>query len=173
MITRLAVFDFDGTLFRSPEKPVWWPWQGFWGRPESLSPPYVPETPGPDWWAESVVVAARGALTDPETYAIVLTGRPEKLSRRVEGLLRSAGLNFPGVFCVGNGAGNTLDMKLQCIRQVAARLPDLQHIEMWDDRPEHIPPFRTFLQDMGFTFETHLVARATREFDHIPEGAPT
>ena len=47
---RIAMYDFDGTLFRSWEKtPEWWPDQrpfSFFVRPESLDEPCVPDHPG-------------------------------------------------------------------------------------------------------------------------------
>lgn len=171
MITRLAVFDFDGTLFKSPERPPWWPWQGFWGRIETLSPPFVPEHPGADWWAENVVAQAKEAIADPETHSILLTGRPPKLAPRVQALLLSAGLTFDVCSCVGSGEGSTLEMKQRRIRSTLAALPGIQRVEMWEDRPEHVEPFQAFLREMRIGFQIHLVPRATREFDHRPEGA--
>lgn len=169
MATRLAVFDFDGTLFRSPQKPVWWPWQGYWGRPESLAPPYVPDAPDASWWAEEVVGAAREALADPDAHVIVLTGRPEKFTSRVTALLLSAGLDFHGCYCVGSGAGNTLDMKQVCLQQLI-RLKGIKRVDMWEDRPEHVEPFLAFLATQTSEFQVNLVPRASREFDYVPEG---
>jgi len=94
---RLAVFDFDGTLFRSPEAPIW-AGKGWFVNVESLGPPCVPEKPEPNWWVSNTVSAARGAISDQNTWAVLITGRVDSIFRwRIPELLKAAGLNFDEV----------------------------------------------------------------------------
>jgi len=161
---RLAIFDFDGTLFRSPERPPWWPLQGFWGRPETLSPPFVPEKPGADWWVSGVVSEARQAIGDANTYSVMLTGRPGKLGGRVKDLLSGAGLKFDEAHFAGAGAGNTLASKLGIIEKLVEKL-NVKRVEMWDDRVEHVGPFEAHLEKLGVEFQVYRVTSTPHEFE--------
>jgi len=153
-ITRVAVFDFDGTLFASPEKPEWWPHRGFWGRLETLSPPLVPENPDMSWWAPKVVAQAKDAIKDSRTYVVLLTGRVEKFAPRIKHMLKSVGLDFDDHF-FGDGS-STMTFKLGVLGRLAARFPDAS-IEMWEDRPEHVPSFENFLTKLGRDHVVHKV----------------
>lgn len=170
MIDRIAIFDFDGTLFRSPERPPWWPHQGFWGRLETLSPPFVPEHPGSDWWASSIVSEAKKAASDPSTYSCLLTGRIPKFERRIKELLAGGGIRFDGYFFTKGST--TLPFKLSIIETLVQRFPDVKLVEMWDDRTEHVGQFESRLSELGVGYEVHSVPKATREFaigsDDIP-----
>lgn len=87
--TKLAVFDFDGTLANVPEKPMpnqphhGWNGRDWWGSEASLTPPlYNGEM------HDEIVDAFRKAKADPATQAIVLTGRRGVISHRVRDILR-------------------------------------------------------------------------------------
>ena len=170
MITRVAVFDFDGTLFGSPEKPVWWPWQGFWGRPESLSPPYVPENPGAEWWASPVVHAARQAMADPQTLTVMMTGRPPKLEARIRQMLDGMGLRFDHYYF--SRGDSTLPFKLAMLDQLIKLNWDARLVEMWEDRSEHIGAFEAQIGKYpDVVARVHHVPRLMREFENAPTGA--
>lgn len=166
---QLSIFDFDGTLFASPERPDWWTHQGFWGRPESLNPPYVPERPDADWWSYKVVAEARRAISDPDTYAVLLTGRPGKLEHRIKALLNGVGLHFAEYHFAGSGG--TLAGKFRVLDDLVAKIPDLGIVEMWEDRPEHIGSFESYLKQLGVEFEVHKVPRVTHAFENPPTAA--
>lgn len=165
---RLAIFDFDGTLFRSPEKPEWWPHEGFWGRPETLSPPLVPENPGADWWASGVVREAKRCIGDPDTYTCLLTGRVRKFEKRIRHLLGTQGLRFDDCF-FASGSG-TLPFKLATIETLVRKFPAVEVVEMWDDRSEHTGDFEAKIRSLGVRHDVHLIPKATREFEGGPEA---
>jgi len=103
----LWIFDFDGTLFRSPEIPSWWPQAekgNFYIHQDSLGRPCVPDRPDDSWWVGSVVSEARKAIANPNVLAILCTGRPDNLSFRwrVPELLKQKGLDFDGNPVSGN-----------------------------------------------------------------------
>lgn len=156
----LAVFDFDGTLFASPLRPSWWPWQGFWGRPESLSPPYVPERPDADWWVPGVVAAAKKAISDPGTYTVLLTGRPPKLSHRIKELLHGAGLRFDEYHFSND---DTLTFKVRVIESLVGKLQP-ESVTLWEDREEHLSTFDAALKALGTDYRIRRVPRATHAF---------
>jgi len=97
---RIALYDFDGTLFRSWEtEPSWWkgtsldtgPYS-FFVRPESLGEPYIPESPGSDYWVAKSVAAAKRDAADRNVLMAVVTGRVGVHKQRVRDLLKSKGI---------------------------------------------------------------------------------
>ncbi len=159
---RVTIFDFDGTLFRSPERPTWWPLAGFWSRLESLGPPFVPEDPGHDWWAADVVAEARKAIADPESMTVLLTGRSERFAPRVTELLHGHRFWFDESHFMSLGETETLGGKLRVIEALARRTPRFEVVEVWDDRHEHLAAFETRLQALDIKYIGHHVRRATR-----------
>lgn len=162
MIRRIAIFDFDGTLFNSPDRPDDWPHAGFWGRPESLEPPIVPLVPDKRWYIGRTVAAAKIAMSDPETYTCMLTGRTPRFERRIFALLAHAGLFFDDYRFATTGG--TLPFKINTIIELADRFPTAT-VEMWEDRPEHVGPFRDTLASIGRDAVVHLVRRDTPNND--------
>jgi hypothetical protein len=161
--TRLEVFDFDGTLFRSPDQPASWPkGKGWWGKPESLQEPCVPTHPPADWWVEEVVEEARRAIGDPDTLAVLMTGRlVKRFSARVAELLAQAGLEFDEVHL--SREGGTLKSKLSTLLQILEQRPDIEFVTMWDDRPEHTPDFAAVLDEVGVAYELKIVEKGMNE----------
>jgi len=165
---RIAIFDFDGTLFRSPEKPDWWPFAGFWGRLETLSEPYVPDAPDAGWYVGSAVEAAKKAASDSQTYTCLLTGRIPKFEKRVRQLLANVGVRFDDYFFASGSS--TLPFKLGVIEKLVAQFPDAKVVEMWEDRQEHIGPFKSKIEDLGLEAIVHHVKSTPHEF---VDGAQT
>ena len=58
----LHLYDFDGTLFKTPEyKPEWWKAPGQWSwfaHPVAMTEPCIPLRPSDDWWIASTVADA-------------------------------------------------------------------------------------------------------------------
>ena len=88
------VYDFDGTLFRSPGAPA--SWRGaWWSHLQSLTPPEVPAFPGPEWWNQPTLESLRRSLARSNTVVALLTGRKRSVfSARVHELLEQQGLDF-------------------------------------------------------------------------------
>lgn len=147
-ITKLAVFDFDGTLANSPEPEIGkieykektgkdWPYKGWWGRAESLDTNIFDITLKPD-----VISDYRKEKSNPNTLVIMMTGRIPKLSKQVEDILNSANLSFD--YYLYNDVSSTLDFKINTMEKILAKYPSIKSVEMWDDRTEHIDPFKTW-----------------------------
>ena len=150
---RLVVYDFDGTLFNSPEqedgskryyeltnKP--WPFKGWWGRVESLMPPLVPENPDDSWYISNVAAAQKEDSADPNATVVLMTGRAIHLKPRVMDILDKGGLKFHDTFFAGQsgtkGSG-TFEIKANNIRNLLNS--DYETLEIWEDRPEHVHEF--------------------------------
>lgn len=161
---KISIFDFDGTLFASPEKPDWWPMHGFWSEIQTLSPPYVPEYPTGNWWSAVNVPTARREIGRDDVYTVMMTGRLKIFEARIKDMLDSVGLKFDEYhFCPG---GDTLKFKLSVLERLLKKFETVNFVEMWDDRPEHIVSFEEKLEHLGIPkFKVNLVERETREFD--------
>lgn len=153
---RLAVFDFDWTLFRSPGKPEYWRGE-WWPEPFSIGPPCVPERPGPEWWNAEVVEAAQDAIRDPDTYTILLTGREEEIFEdRVFALLDQIGLRFDEAALTPSSAEDTGAFKLGRIIAAANRI-DPERIDIYDDHDELLDWYEDELEFDGYRTVPHLI----------------
>ncbi len=93
VITRLAIFDFDLTIAKAPEKPQkhekqhGWNGKDWWGSAESLTPPFYNMEVN-----EEIVGEMRKAKADPNTHTILLTGRRGVIAQEVRNVMRHHGL---------------------------------------------------------------------------------
>lgn len=129
----LHLYDFDGTLFRSPDRPEGWGPKSWVLSPLSLGPPCVPQMPGNEWWVPSVVADAKRSIADPEVWAIVCTGRPNTggLRFRIAELLKGKGLSFDQVFL--NTGGDTKAFKLRVIQALLRKHPGILAVHIWEN----------------------------------------
>jgi hypothetical protein len=144
---RLAVFDFDGTLFKSPERP-----KGhrgnWWASKDSLDYPHVPKRPDDDYWHMNVVRAAKENISDSKTYCIMLTGRlADTFQERVDQLLDQKGLEFDEHELAPRSA-ETADFKIAKIKSILKKYKSIQELEMWDDDLEKIELYKEEFGDM-------------------------
>lgn len=165
---RMVIYDFDDTLFVSPDREVgevayleatgqMFPFGGWWGRPESLMPPVVPEKPGLEWYVQHTIDAYRKDFEDEETECILMTGRPFKIRKRVIELCENQALKFDDYYFRGQPGSkgrDTLEIKSNFITE------DLMHqglriVEIHEDRPEHVSGF------------LDLAKRMKKKFDHL------
>lgn len=152
---RLAIYDFDGTLFKSPEKPPEWT-AGWWGNPASLSAPIVPERPGAEWWNPHVVEAAQRDSADPATVSLLLTGRlAKRFTARLTELLAQAELSFDRVIL--SPGGDTEAHKLLVIGEFLEVYRSIEEVDIWEDRHEHLVKFTNFACERGKFVRPHLV----------------
>ncbi len=152
-IKKLIIYDFDGTLFKSPDdkegKEIYeeetgepWPFKGWWGRNESLLPPIVPQKPDPHWYIQNVVSNQKKDSEDPNAKVVLMTGRPFQIKNRVMEILDHAGIRFDNTFFAGQsgtkGSG-TFEIKSNNIKMLLNN--DFDLLEIWEDRPEHVEAF--------------------------------
>ena len=143
--TKLYVFDFDGTLFKSPEKPQQFE-GGWWGKEYSLAPPCVPQSPGEEWWIGNTVAAAKDAVSDPNAISILMTGRLAKtFSNRVSELLNSVGLTFHEVLL--SDSGDTQAFKIRQIQRLLSENPSINFVKLYDDREDYLVSYASLISD--------------------------
>lgn len=147
-ITKLSVFDFDGTLVDTPlpeqgkktykEKTGQdWPHKGWWGQPLSLDMsifdmPIIP----------MVKTAYDKEKREIGTALVMLTGRMSSLANKVKAVLNANKLVFDEYHF--NRGGSTDVAKIKTLEILLREYPNVKFIEMWDDRDEHIPIFQAW-----------------------------
>ena len=165
----LDIYDFDGTLFRSPEPLFGRRDNKEFGRLKylwfqdavTLEPPFVPEVPGEEWWIEETVTALRESIEDWKKITIVLTGRKDAIFRdRVEDILFSNGLlteGVTGVFLKKEGY-TTFEYKCNVIKRLLHQYKPA-HVRLWEDRVKHMKRFeKWFKDDMNVkNLDAHLI----------------
>jgi hypothetical protein len=158
----LHLFDFDGTLFRSPSPPPWWEGKSWWVSPASLGPPCVPREPGLDWWNEEVLDEALNSTRDPEVLAVLLTGRNYNLGGyrwRVPKLLSQVGLDFDIVKLnpKGGSSESTLNFKADEIAHLLELHPSIKFFRIWEDREEHLRVISELVSNLRIPVDQTLV----------------
>ena len=145
-ITQLFIFDFDGTLFDSPNplegrvmyehltgKP--WPHRGWLGWPESLLPPLKVKP-------LTVVAEFRRHLNRAGSFTVLMTGRAQRTASAVKLVLDSAHL-VPQryVFKPDTCFESTSDYKSRVIQELLDEFPNVTLVKIWDDDGDNIAAF--------------------------------
>jgi len=151
-ITSLCVFDFDGTLFKSPQKPED-EGNSWWLHRKSLDVPNTPSSPGREWWYNKTVAKTK----DPSCYTIMLTGRSDRyLEERINELLLQRKLVFDEVGL--NDAGlESEDFKIARINEIVKSLPNLKEIEMWEDKEDLARKYQKEYGNGPYKFKINIV----------------
>lgn len=153
-ITRLAVFDFDGTLFMTPLPDTGrqifkdktgqdWPHKGWWGKGESMDSNIFDILP-----VDSVLADFKIEKANPETLVVLLTGRRENLGELVKNITDKYGLEFDEYHY--NNGGATETFKIKTLDRILIKYQDIKEVALWDDRLSHIP----FFEEWGKTAVT-------------------
>lgn len=156
-ITRIAVFDFDKTLFLTPDREealerykqftgIDWPHKGWWSREESLdtsmfSIPVI----------ESVLADYQAEATKDNTLLVLLTGRIQRLSTHVEKILDIYNIKFDEYHY--NNTHSTLDFKLSVLDDLLEYYPNATSIHCWEDRLEYMPHFLEWGEKQKINFK--------------------
>ena len=148
---KIAIFDLDGTLLDTPLQPEGmkvykdktgkdWPHKGWWSKKESLDMDIFDIS-----CIESVKEAYEKCKNEEGTVMVMLTGRLPFLSKQVEAILDEHGLEFDEYHY--NNGGKTEDSKRKTMDELLEKYSDVECINLWDDRLEHIPIFEEFLHE--------------------------
>ena len=144
-ITKLAVFDFDGTLVDTPlpdkgrqeyhtKTGNAWPHVGWWGQDDSLDTDVFEMPSNP-----SVIADYNTERANTSTGVILLTGRMRKLADSVKKILDAKGLIFDEYHY--NTGGATDVVKLRSLNEMLVAHPTVEAVELWEDRLAHVTIF--------------------------------
>jgi hypothetical protein len=154
---RVVIYDFDQTIFHSlaseEGKALYfkatgqlWPFSGWYGRIETLMPPLVPDPIPESMLVANTVAAYREDRKCPDTYLVLMTGRPAKMRNRILEICGTFDLKFDEEFFRGMKGykqhDDTLKIKLDIITEYLIH-DGLEILEIWEDRPEHSNRFMT------------------------------
>lgn len=160
-ITKISIFDFDGTLMRTPHpeegKKKWenfynkdYPHIGWWSKPESLDDAvFNIDT------IETTINDYKKEMETPNTLVIMLTGRLSHQHDQIMELLKFHGIVFTEYHY--KESGDTLNSKLNSIIKLLNRFPQVNHIEMWEDREPHSIAFEEWGKENNVKIEVNLV----------------
>ncbi len=133
--SKLRVYDFDGTLFRSPRPPDGWSSDDkefFWTNSYSLKPPVVPQEPSDEWWIPDVVSSMKTDLQDRGCSVVVLTGRIEVYRIRIGQLLMNKGL-LPNALFLNDTDLVSRDHKIsKMLRALHLSRRGIKNIGIWE-----------------------------------------
>lgn len=161
LINKISIFDFDGTLMNTPHpeegKKQWeeftgkkYPHIGWWSKPESLDDAVFDIQP-----IQSTINDYLKEKSNPDTLVIMLTGRLPHQAEQVEELLLLHNVSFDEYHYKGNG--DTLSSKINTIKSLLNRFPNVTEIEMWEDREPHAIEFKQWGEENGVNLKVNLV----------------
>jgi hypothetical protein len=150
-VKKLISFDFDDTLVHTKlpneGKLIWkektgeeWPYRAWWSRPESLDMD-VFDVP----LNKKIYKKYKKAISDPDNYVILATGRVEPLKDEVYKILGHYGLSFDETHL--NPGIDTFDFKSNLFTKLIEELQPEEFI-MYDDRQEHLVRFKEWAKTL-------------------------
>jgi len=163
----LHLYDFDGTLFRSPEKPKGWPERGWWSNEKSLEEPQVPEEPTTDWWVQKVLRDAHESEQAADAAFVLVTGRFEKFEDRINELLDQQDLDFDEIRLAPEGSRSEV-WKPEMLRQLIEEHQPTR-VEIWEDTDKVIEGFEEVCNEAGVEFEMHRIDEEPHEVMEEPD----
>jgi len=181
-IITVNIFDFDGTLFRSPT-----PHRDRWGRSHgticgmrtdgglgwfqdviTLSPPYVPAAPDSSWFIANVVDKVIQSMNTPTCLTVLLTGRAAEYFNIIETIVTNHKLQFDYYALKNSQEKRTMQFKKDFITDLLALLPNVKYLNIWEDRPKHALEFEEWLK-LAFTNIVSVIHRIEELDTNLPE----
>ena len=180
MPTEIHVFDFDGTLFRSPvpnpknHSPVELgrlkSTGGWFHLPPSLCHPAVPDVPGEEWWIPYIREKAREVLKTEGAKAVLLTGRGLLFTERVKEITRTQELHFDEYLLKPPGH-QTIDWKKSVITGLLDKHPTARKLFIYEDRVRHVAAFRGLCETLreSHNLDEHDVVHVQEPEVHLDD----
>jgi len=167
-INKIAIFDFDGTLMDTPHaeegKREWeektgspYPHRGWWSKRESLDTEVFDIQPIKSTISDYVI-----ENDTPTTYMVMLTGRLPNQKDQVEDILHSYDIVFDEYHYKDDG--DTLTSKFNTIKSLLNRFPNVEEIEMYEDREPHAIAFEEWGKENDVNLKVNLVTKPQLDF---------
>jgi hypothetical protein len=155
-IRELHIFDFDGTLFKSPSQPEGVNGENWWPEPRSLEPPCVPDSPTSEWFNTNVTNALKTAIAKPDVYTVLMTGRVGAVRPQVIRIMRSVGVE-PDEYIL-NDTGNSVEKyKTHEMKYLLKNFPLVHTVHFWEDRGSALKNYERQAHKAGMNFVPHFV----------------
>lgn len=153
----IKIFDFDATLMHTLDletgKKIYlektgeeYPYQGWWGRKESLDLKIFDIQP-----IQEILDIYKHYVETNQQDMYLLTGRLIKLEKEVMGVLEHHNLtDFTRVFC-NNSGKTTLEFKTKLIKRLVED-GDFDELHFYDDREIHQEAFVELFESLGIKY---------------------
>jgi hypothetical protein len=162
-ITKISIFDFDGTLADTPSKedgiPIWeaktgeeYPHKGWYSKRESLD-----ENVFNIKLIQSTIKDYMGESIHPNTMVVMLTGRMPNQADQVESILSKNGVVFEEYHY--KERGDTFTSKINTIKKLLSQNPNVSQIEMWEDRLNHADGFEQWGDQNGVNIRVNRITQ--------------
>lgn len=164
----INIFDFDGTIFNSPNpsREIWdnkmfgklmsSPKQGGYGwyqNIRTLEDKYIKNST----FNDSVVADVRKSMDDPDTVTVLLTGRTTNYSDIIQGIVMEEDLEFDEFGFKPTGEKvTTFNFKTDFIKDLIDRYDGIE-VNLWEDRIKHVRRFREWLELSGIPGVVHFI----------------
>jgi hypothetical protein len=173
------------SLSKKLNKPIN-PRSGWWGRPETLQPPLVPDPVPAEMWIEKSMKSLKEDLNTPGVMTLIMTGRYTGLQQCLLRILYQGGFEqavsipkkdnsfhynwLPGpihLYLLGMDGPcsdvmeakprDAFSWKIWIIQQYRLYLQNLKEIQIWEDREEHVKGFRALSNEFSESLVVHHV----------------
>jgi len=168
--TRMVMYDFDWTLFRSPFPPSGQE-KAWWDSSVSLCPPVVPMRPGKEWWIDGVVEEMKADQVRRDSLVVIITGRCFKLTKRIAQIVRFGGLrpeylltHDPSI----RGEKKVLNFKVNSVEELLTANPTVTTLVVWEDLEPQLDALRKVAIKRGLAYEPNLVIELERQLGWTP-----
>jgi DNA topoisomerase IB len=96
-------------------------------------------------------------ISDPDVWAVVVTGRPNKgwLRYRIPELLHGHGLKFDDIFL--NPGSSTLAFKMSVMKRILVKHPFIDTVQIWENEEADLRAYTSYVESLGFTCIPHLI----------------
>lgn len=150
--TTLDVFDFDSTLYESPQPPENYTGPYWWGSKTSL------ETLNQGLWIEETVDSAYKSINDPTHLSVMLTARAARsdLMFLINKLLREKGLMFDRTFFKNTQQKSPI-FKAELVGMLLDAYPNITKVNLWEDNEDNAKAIMRKCQELGVDFDFTLV----------------
>jgi len=176
------IFDFDGTLFRSPvPNPKLWDNSligkihsttdqsglGWFQDIITLSHPYVPLYPEEKWYVAEVKEKVLESMKDPTAITVLLTGRTVQYQSMIKRIVDHAGLQFDEYGLKPGPEVTTLNFKIDFIAKLVSKYQPYRLV-LWEDRPTHAEKFTIRLKQKFPYVDCRVIAVPSAE-TYLPQ----
>ena len=151
--TKLHVFDFDDTLYKSPNETQEWkqknPKSYWWDSGDSLNP-YITKIDSSSLWINNIVDSAKESIADPNTLAVLCTARLDRpeIIYAVSNLLREKNLKFERMFFKPRKINiSSPQYKAETVRMLLNAYPNIKEVSFWDDKMENLDAVANLIQN--------------------------
>ena len=161
-VTQLFIYDFDGTLFSTPEpkqgKELYekitgkkWEHKGWLSWPESLLPP-LKSTPGP------ALTEYRQNLGKAGSQTMVLTARIKRTEEAVRMVLENNHI-YPDKLILKPDSmdESSPDFKVRIIKNLLEQFPDVTLVKFWDDSARNLASVQRFSKTVARKVQIEIV----------------